>query len=139
MAIPVFRRFTQSDIPNAPNWMMTILNPLNIFCEGIVSSFTQGLTIGQNVQGQKYSTSFRTPADYTTGGFPSIIFSYTGGGQPTCLMIGSLTRNDGTLILLPYAITNWTLNINSTPTQIRINYIAGLDASTQYNMTFIAL
>lgn len=139
MAIPVFRRFTQSDIPNAPNWMMKILTPLNLFCEQSVSAFTQGLTIGENVQGQKYSTSFTTPADYAAGGFPNISLSYTGGGNPTCCMIGALTRIDGTLILAPYSLNSWLLNINTSPYQVQIKYIAGLSASTQYNLNFVVL
>tara|TARA_R110000868_G_scaffold246118_3_gene502769 strand:+ start:116 stop:535 length:420 start_codon:yes stop_codon:yes gene_type:complete len=139
MTIPVFRRFTQGDIPNAPNWVGNITGPLNVFCEQTVQAFTKNLTIGQNVQGQIFATSFTTPAGYAGGTFTPITVSYTGGGRPTCCLIGQLDRDDGTAILTATAITSWTLNINSSPAQIQINYVAGLVASKKYNLTFIVL
>lgn len=139
MTLPVFRRFIPSDIPNAPNWMQIILTPLNIFCEQVVATLNKNLVIGENVQGQKYSTSFTTPAGYATGDFQRLSFNYTGGGQPTCITLGSITRDDGTLILSPVTVTSWSMNINTIPSQVQINYIAGLAASTKYNITFLVL
>ena len=140
MGLPVFRRFSQADVPTAPNWINNILAPLNVFCEGTVSNLNKNLTIGANVQGQKYSTSFTTAADYTTANtFPSITFVYTSNGQPNCLLIGSLTRNDGTLITTPYSITSWQANINVNPIQITVFFIAGLADSTGYTVTLVAL
>ena len=139
MAIPVFRRFNKTDLPAAPNWIEAIFNPLNVFCEQTVAALTQNLVIGENVQGQKFSASITTPTDYATGGFSPITYNYTGGGRPTCLMIGQINKLDGTLILLPAVITNWVLNVNKTPYLITINYIAGLDASTQYNITMVII
>ena len=139
MALPVFRRFSIADMPTAPNWIVNLLNPLNVFCEGTVANLNKNLTIGANVQGQKNSTSFTTPADYATGGFSPITFVYNSNGQPNCLLIGSLTSNDGTLLLNPYSITSWSANINVSPIQVSAYYIAGLSASTKYNITLLAL
>jgi hypothetical protein len=139
MTLPVFRRFTLQDIPAAPNWMSNILTPLNLFCETTVSSLNKNLTIGDNVQGQKFSTSFTTPSDYSGGGFPTVRFAYTGGGQPNCLLLGSISRANGTQLLSPVSINDWFLNINQNPFQVTVNYIAGLAANTKYNVTFLVI
>lgn len=139
MALPVFRRFTVQDIPTAPNWIQNVLNPLNVFCEGTVANLNKNLTIGENVQGQKFSTTFATPADYASGGFTPMTFLYTSNGQPNCLLIGSLTNIDGSMLLLPYSITAWSANINVSPIRISVNYIAGLTYSTKYKVTILAL
>lgn len=139
MSLPVFRRFSIQDIPDAPDWIERITNPLNLFCETTVNCFTQNLIIGQNVQGQKYTTTFTTPGDYITGGFNVFNFAYTGGGQPNCLLIGNISRTDGVKIIKPVSITDWSLNINVTPYRATIGYIAGLEANTKYNVTLLAL
>jgi hypothetical protein len=137
--LPVFRRFNKGDLPAAPNWIENIFNPLNVFCETVTTTLTKNLTIGENVQGQKFTVTFTTLPTYTTGDFTPIRYNYTGGGQPNCLMIGNISRTDGTLMLLPPAVTGWSMNINKNPFLITINYIAGLDNSTQYNITLVAI
>jgi len=138
MSLPVFRRFSQADVPTAPNWIGNVFGPLNTFCEQVVQSLNKNLTIGQNVQGMKYTTSFTTLSSYSTT-FTPITFQYTGGGQPNCCLIGQITRSDGVVITAPAMITNWYLNINTAPYTVTINYIAGLAASTKYNVTFVIL
>jgi len=134
--LPTFRRFTQSDVPTAPNWIGQVFNPLNVFCEQTVQTLNKNLTIGQNVQGQKFSTSVTTDG---SSAFNPVTFQYTGGGQPNCCFIGQILRADGTLITSPMSITSWFLNINTNPYTVTINYIAGLSASTKYNITFVVL
>jgi hypothetical protein len=134
MALPVFRRFSIADYPTAPSWLAGVFNPLNIFCETTVQNLNKNLVIGQNVQGMKYSTSFTT-----AGSFTPITFAYIGGGQPDCCLIGNISKADGTIILNPVSITSWNSNINVSPTQIRVDYIAGLDASSKYNITLLVV
>ena len=135
MELPVFRRFSIADMPSAPSWINAIIGPLNIFCEQTVQNLNKNLTIGANVQGQKFSTSFTTVATYITGDFTPITFQYNGGGQPNCLLLGSISGGS----LTPISITNWTLNINTSPYEVTVNYIAGLAASTRYNVVFLAI
>ena len=139
MALPVFRRFSIADIPNAPNWIANILNPLNTFCEQVVQMFTKSLQIGQNVQGSIYAAQFTTPTNYASGGFPTLTYQYNGGGTPTNLLIGQIATADGSPLLTPVSINSWTLNTNVNPAQINVNYIAGLTASKKYNITLLAL
>lgn len=137
--LPTFRRFTISDFPTAPEWLSTLFNPLNIYCEQSINALNQNLTIGPNVQGLKHSATFTTSATYATGTFSPITFTYNGTGQPNCLMIGNIKRSDGVLILDPISITDWSLNINVSPFLFSVNYIAGLAPSTKYSVTFVAL
>ena len=123
-------------MPTAPNWVQNVFSPLNVFCEQTVQTLDKNLTIGQNVQGQKFSTTILTNS---SGLISPITFQYTGGGQPNCCMIGNISKADGTLITAPVSITSWLLNINTNPYMVTINYIAGLSASTKYVVTFVVL
>jgi hypothetical protein len=133
MLIPVFRRFARSDIPTAPNWVEVIFNPLNVFCEQTTNALNKNLTFGQNVQGQKYAVQF--DAD----GFVPIKLAYTGGGQPTVLLIGQIYKVDNTPITTSIQILDWELNINKQPFQIQLNKLSNLEAGKQYKMTLVAL
>jgi hypothetical protein len=134
--LPVFRRFSQADFPTAPDWLSGVFNPLNVFCETAVQTLNKNLTIGQNVQGQKFSTQFTTLATYATGEFTPISFAYNSNGQPNCLLIGNIY---GGSILTPISITSWSLNINVNPAIVTVNYIAGLAPSTKYNIVLLAI
>lgn len=138
MAIPVFRRLSVQDTPDAPRWVDGMFSSINLFGEGTINALTKNLVIGQNVQGQKFIHSFATTNNYATGEFNPISLSYTGGGQPSCVMIGSITTT-GTPILNAVTISQWALNINKSPAQININYITGLQALTTYTIVVIAL
>lgn len=137
--LPVFRRFSVGDYPTAPDWLGQMFNPLNTFAETTVQNLNKNLVIGTNVQGQKFSTSFTTTAGYATGEFTTITFAYTGGGQPDCCLVGRINNDDGTLITDPVTVTDWFLNLNRSPFQVTIGYVAGLQPSTRYNVTFVVL
>ena len=138
-ALPVFKRFTIQDIPKAPEWVDNIFSPLNLFCEGTVNALNKNLVFGQNVQGQKFSTQFTTLPTYNSGNFTPITLQYTGGGVPTCLLIGNIATTNATLITSPSSVTSWSVNINVNPINIQIAYISGLSNSTQYKLTLLAL
>ena len=137
--LPVFRRFSIGDYPDAPSFMSQIFGSLNTFCETTTQTLNQNLVVGVNVQGQKFTTSFTTDTNYLTGTFNTMTFTYTGGGQPDCCLIGNISRADGTIITDPVNITSWYLNINTSPAQVTIRYIAGLAASTKYNLVIFVI
>ena len=137
--LPVFRRFSIADIPGSPEWLNNVLGPLNTFCEQTVQTLNKNLTVGANIQGSKYSTTFSTTAGYAGGDFTPIVYQYNGGGQPSCLLIGQISESTGATILTPVTITSWTPNINVSPILINVNYIAGLTASKKYTITLLAL
>jgi hypothetical protein len=127
------RRFNKSDLPTAPNWVETIFNPLNVFCEQTTNAFDKNLTFGENVQGQKYAVQFDTDI------FQPIKLAYTGGGQPTSLQIGQIYKTDNSEMITKIDILDWKLNINTQPFQIIINKLSNLEAGKQYKMTLVAL
>lgn len=136
---PVFRRFTISDFPTAPEWAGQMFNPLNTFCEQTVQCFSKQLEIGQNVQGQKYELLIGTPTDYATSlSINRLAMGYTGGGRPTCLMLGSVQDVSGVPITSPVSITRWYLSTDTSPFQLVVEGISGLTASKTYRATFIA-
>lgn len=134
--LPLFKRFSVGDYPTAPDWLAYMFNSLNNFGETTVQTLNKNLIVGENVQGQKYSTSFTSN---TLSEITPITFQYTGGGQPDCCLIGQITKNDGTTITTPIAITDWSLNINTTPFLVTIRYLSVLEPSTKYNVTFLVI
>jgi hypothetical protein len=137
--IPTFRRFTLSDFPNAPDWASQLFNPLNIFCEQTVSTFDRNLVIGENIQGMKYSATFITPTNYTTGGFNKFIFDFKSNGIPNSILVGKIAREDNARILSPVTVTDWILNTNQNPFSIEIRYIAGLLPNVRYSINLVVL
>lgn len=132
---PVFRRFAVGDFPSAPNWLINLFDPLNVFCEQTVANMNKNLAIGENVQGMKYSTTFTTSAT----GAVNIVFNYTGNNIPTCCLIGKIERTDNTAISGSPVLTSWSYSANKVPGQITISNINGIDPSTRYEATFLVL
>jgi hypothetical protein len=137
--IPTFRRFTLDDFPDAPDYLNSVFDPLNLFAEQTVQVLTKSLVIGENIQGQKYQTSFSTGANYTTGTFTPIVLPYIGGGSPNICLIGRIIDQSGATILTPVSITGWYLDTNKSPATIVISYIAGLGNSKKYQVNILAL
>ena len=137
---PVFRRFTIADFPQAPAWLSIFFSSLNIVLDQIVALFSRNLTVGDNVRGSWFTASFTTPAGYATGDFLPISYSYTGGGIPSCLTIASISDATGTTILTPVSVAaGWRIDKNSSPYRIIVDYIAGLQPSTRYTVTLMAI
>lgn len=139
MQPPVFRRYSIADVPRAPEWLTLVFGPLNVFSEQVVQLFSKNLVIGENVQGSKFSYTFSTPAAYAAGDFSPISYVYTGGGAPSCLLVGKVVDVTGALILSPVSVTSWLFNTNENPPTIVVNYIAGLTAGQRYAVTLLAL
>ena len=135
--IPVYTRLTLSDAPNAQPWVGNMFNNINLFAEQNINALGS-LSIGQNVQGQISTTKFTTPATYTAGDFTQMNLNYKGGNIPSVLFIGKINNLNGTRILTPVTVTDWIANINVSPPQLKINYIAGLANSTTYQITLLA-
>jgi hypothetical protein len=137
--LPVFRRFTIADYPNAPDYMQQFFSPLNTFCEQTVNVLNRNLSIGQNLQGQKLQTKFTTATNYSSGVFTPIQINYIGSGQPDQLLVGRVQNINGSTILTAVTVTDWFLNINKFPAVITINYIAGLSDNQTYIVNLLAL
>ena len=137
--LPVFRRFSQQDYPTSPNWLAQVFGPLNIFCEQTIQTLNKNLVVGENVQGQKFTTTVTTSTTYSLGDFQPLVFKYTGGGQPNCCIIGRIVNNDGTVITSPVTVTDWFLNLNTNPYTVSVGYISGLDNNAKYTITLLVI
>jgi hypothetical protein len=135
--LPVFTRFTIGDIPKAPEWVGYVFQKLNLFCEQTVATLNRNLTFGENVQGQKYTVTINTPADYATGGFSRVTLAYTGGGVPTCCIVGRVSG--ASTIITPVMVSDWSFNQNVNPGTVNIGYIAGLAASERYEISLLVV
>jgi hypothetical protein len=135
--IPVFRRFNISDYPTAPDWVNPFFNSLNVFAETTTNTLRQNLILGENVQGQKFTTEINT--DGSSLLTAPVTLNYTGGGRPTCCILGQITKADGTTIVSPVSITDWFLNLNRDPAVVTIRHIAGLAANAKYTITLLVI
>ena len=140
MAVLNFKRIKMEDLKGAPQWVATMLNPLNLFLEQTANAVNGQLTFQSNVSGMSYSTTFATPANYldstgkATGKFNSFNFQYLGKQAPSNCIIGSIDNQSGAIITNPTAL-QWSYNNSVNPPSISITYVAGLQNSSNYSIT----
>lgn len=133
------RRINVEDLKGAPNWAPPLVNSINLSQEDVVSTVNGKLEIGTNVSGQIYSVSFTTPSNYSTGGFPTLSFNFTGAIRPQVLLVGNISQTKPVGVILTSQSAQWSYNNNVSPPSIKVNYVSGLLPSTTYNITFLAL
>jgi hypothetical protein len=133
------RRINIEDLKGAPNWAPSLVNSVNLSQEDVVTTVNGRLEIGTNVSGQIYSCTFSTLAGYSTGSWTPLSFNFTGQIRPQVVVIGSITQTSPSAILLTSQSVQWLYNNSTSPGQIKINYISGLQNSAKYSVTFIVL
>lgn len=134
MRIPDLKRFNEGDFPGAPSWFPTFIGTLNTFMEQVVLILDRNTSIGENVTGRYFATSFKTRTDYATGGFNPINISWPFSVKPNAVLVVQVLKTDGTLILNPVSL-QWIFGSNG----ISVKYVAGLDAATNYTINFLCL
>lgn len=138
MIPPELRRFAVSDIDlKTQAGTEKLLAGLNLFMEQVHSLFAGNLTIGDNVNGKFLTSSFTTLSTYVSGGdFNSFTFPWNSLTAPQAVVIGYLRKDNSTEILKNPTSVHWTM---TSSTSLRIDFIAGLAASTKYNVTLLAI
>lgn len=134
MRPPISRRLLLEDFQDAPTWVGKIFNVLNPFMEQVVLLFNKNISFGDNIQARSFSTSFITDASYATGSFNTLKFAWTGTSLPVCVLITSVSRDDGAQILTSVGNPTWLYGNGG----INVSYVPGLAASVKYNITFLA-
>ena len=89
----------------------------------------------------KYTFSFTTgvpPGGIGDGVFSPVKFQYTGGGKPTCLLLGQFTEPSGLLRFSPPFI-EWNLDVNTNPYTINITNMHNLNHNVRYTATVVVL
>lgn len=138
-ALPEFRRLNVEDLRGAGPWVSTLINPINTFNEQVYNLLNKQLQIGPNVSGMVFTTTFTTRSDYATGGWVPIVFNFTGSVAPTSCLLGSIDKTNPAGLILEATSLIWSFNINTSPAQVSIDYVAGLAASTTYQATLLLL
>jgi hypothetical protein len=134
MKPPELKRFNEGDYPNAPSWFPAFIGVLNRFMEQVFQILNRNTTIGENVTGRYFQTSFKTRSDYAAGAFDEISISWPFAIKPSAVLIGQVNRNDDIKILK--AVTpQWVFSSSG----ITVVYVAGLEPSTSYSITFLCL
>jgi len=132
---PDFKRLDISDFNlNDPEWLNKFIGVLNLYMEQ-TSSVLNNLSIQDNIIGGIIPATFSTPSDYGTGGFTPILLPWNEGVNAQVIMIGYIRSVNTPQIPLTTAISlQWT---QPSATNIKIDFIAGLSASTKYSARFL--
>ena len=135
--LPSIKRLVREDIPNAPEWIGQVIDPLNTFMEEVYYALDRDLTINQNIRGTIKTITLTTKSTY--GNAPKTdnwdIQKITDpiGVKPEVVALGSVVNKDSFATITDPVYVSWDW-YNS---QIRINYIAGLAASTKYEIKLL--
>lgn len=128
----------REDIPNAPEWIDALINPLNTFMEEVYFALDRDLELETNVKGAIRTITFTTRSDYSTAnpatnGWIIQKINDPIGRKPECVAIGQVTDKDSFSVVTDPVSCNWDY-LNGV---VRINYIAGLADSTKYEIKLL--
>jgi hypothetical protein len=57
MKLPGYRRLLRKDVPDAPDWIASLLNPLNLFLERVTRLFEKGISFDDNIDCKRYAVT----------------------------------------------------------------------------------
>lgn len=136
MRLPSFKRLSREDMKEAPDWIQNLIFPLNSFMDTIYAVTSGQLTFGDNMMGQFRNLNFKTLATYTTHSWTPIVFPNPLNKKVEGIMVvqASKVADNYQPIYNPVSVDWIQLNSN-----IQINYIAGLDNSSSYNVRILIL
>lgn len=138
--LPSIRRILREDLKDAPNWIDGLIYPINIFFESIYRTLNKNVTFNDNIACFIKEITVRTTAGYSSGvagGLDVIQFPSELVGKAQGLLVIScidITTSAYNTMLNP-VYCDW-LDINRT---ININYVAGLKASSKYNIRLLII
>ena len=134
-SLPTIKRVQRSDIGgDIPQWVDSLLSPLNQFIEEVYSAFNRNLTIPENVKGQIKVLNFRTATNYSSKVFTEINYLNTLGRKTTILLLGQVLEVGVPTKKHDALSVSWYDNNDGT---ITIHYIAGLEDNKDYIVTLI--
>jgi hypothetical protein len=137
--LPSIKRIVREDIKDAPEWIESLIGPLNGFMEEVYNALDRDLTIGQNLRGAIKSINFKTRSSYGTApllnNWDVQKISNPMQVKPQLVLIGDIVDRD---TFLPIT-SNVSLSWNFLDGIIRINYVAGLEANKRYEIKLLIL
>lgn len=135
MQAPVPFLYRVEDFQDAPDWLQRIFTPLNRFQEQTIACLDNGIQLGVNIESRRYTTDYRTSANYLTGTFQSITFSWTGPDLPSAVLLTRVQHTDQTPFLGSVGVPQWVFNGG----YIVIYYLPGLAINKDYTLSFLAI
>jgi hypothetical protein len=125
------------DLPGAPKYVPIMLTQMNLGNDDLTNLVNGNLTIGDNVNGMIFKTSFVTPTAYLTGEFNTFRFNFTGSTPPNSVTIGQIACTSPIEAIISPVSVFWNLVNNVSPNQVFVSYIAGLKANHTYSVTLL--
>lgn len=132
--LPTIRRLTKQQVPDAPAWFDVVINVLNLFLDAVFSALAGNLTFRQNIRSSIRDLRFRTLANYATGDWTELTFPHNLGVRADGVQILQIQATSGA-VLTDAVSLDWT-ELNG---EIRVRYIAGLAASTDYSVRLLVI
>ncbi len=128
MKLNVTKKIGVEEFPSdVRSWMGKLVNPLNKFFEQAYLALTNGLTIGDNLKGQKFNLDIAANQPYP------IKVKWNLNERPTALLLGYIAE-DPSGGVIPAHSMQWSIDSGS----ISVTF-SGLDSNTKYKATIIGL
>ena len=137
-SLPTIKRVQRTDLgSNIPEWVDSLLSPINQFMEEIYSAFNRNLTIPENVAGQIIDINIKTLSNYSNDkAFTEIKFLTKLKTRMRVLIVGQCIKSGDPSKKHDPVFVSWYDNNDGT---ITIRYISGLEDSSEYNITMVGL
>jgi hypothetical protein len=135
-SLPTIKRVQRTDLgANVPEWVDSLLSPINQFMEEIYSAFNRNLTIPENVAGQVFNINFKTLGNYQNNKeFTEIRVLSKIKSRAKVLIVGQCEKAGDPSKKHDAIFITWYDNNDGT---ISIRYISGLENNSEYNITII--
>ena len=139
--LPEYRRILREDLRDAPSWIDKLLTPINSFFDIVYETLNRNITFNDNIACQIKEMTFKTLSTYTsatplTDGFEELVFKKTLPYKAQGVMIMRIYEDADDYRPITNAVScDWY----DTEGDIVINYISGLDDSTDYVVKFLVI
>ena len=125
-------KIRREDVPEAPDWFGRFLGTINSFFENVVLALNGRLTFADNIQSQTKVLGFTTSSTYISGDdFPTLKFQTTLPVKAQALLILQIQKADDITQLIAGGTS---LKWFEVERQININFVSGLEDSTDYTL-----
>lgn len=137
--IPTIRRLNVEDFPDQKKWIGKLFDSLNTFIINVVQSFSNQITIAENMLAQIDRVRVRTALAYTSGTpqpdycelFEPAKYAIRFKGAPVLVILGSCAEVAGNRVTNFQATTvDWSYQDGA----VTINAVSGLQPEKQYDL-----
>jgi hypothetical protein len=125
--LPSLKRIQSEDFPGQASWIGKLLYPLNVFMESISAALSNGLTVGENFDGQvKTVTVSEVPVEWR----------WERKSKPLGLWTVSVVDKDG--VAIPLCAPTWEFTSAGT---VKVTALSGITptSSNYYTVTFVVI